>query len=60
MILRTIRNKARKGQTTLEYALLIIAVAAAFIAMYRYLSGATGAKLHDIENELNPGVDIQP
>jgi Flp pilus assembly pilin Flp len=44
----------------LEYALLIITVAAAFIAMYRYLSGATGAKLHDIENELNPGVEIQP
>ncbi|MEW6075391.1 MAG: class III signal peptide-containing protein [Candidatus Omnitrophota bacterium] len=60
MILRNTQNKARKGQTTLEYALLIIAVAAAFIAMYRYLSGATGAKLHDIENELNPGVDIQP
>lgn len=60
MILRNTQNKARRGQTTLEYALLIIAVAAAFIAMYRYLSGATGAKLHDIENELNPGVDIQP
>lgn len=60
MILQSIQNNRRKGQSTLEYALLIIAVAAAFIAMYRYLSGATGAKLHDIENELNPGVEIQP
>ncbi|RJO65044.1 MAG: hypothetical protein C4540_02285 [Candidatus Omnitrophota bacterium] len=60
MILRNIQSRKRNGQSTLEYALLIITVAAAFIAMYRYLSGATGAKLHDIENELNPGVEIQP
>jgi Flp pilus assembly pilin Flp len=50
----------KKAQSVLEYALLIIAVSAAFIAMYKYLTGAVQAKLHDVENEVNPGVFIQP
>lgn len=57
---RIFRNKINKAQSTLEYALLIIAVATAFIAMYKYITRAAQAKLHDIEVEVNPGVYIQP
>lgn len=50
----------KKAQNTLEYALLIITVATAFVVMYKYLTRATSAKLHDIENELNPGIQTVP
>jgi len=43
-----------KGQSALEYALLIIAVAAALITMQRYVTGAVNDRLHDIEKEINP------
>ena len=53
---RRIKNKA---QSALEYALLIIVVAAAFVAMNLYLRRAVNARLHNIELEINPGIIIE-
>lgn len=48
-----------KGQSALEYTLLIIAVASAFVTMNLYIRRAVNARLHNIELEVNPGVIIQ-
>lgn len=48
-----------KAQSMLEYALLIITVAAAFMAMNVYVRRAVNARLHDIELEINPPIVIQ-
>jgi Flp pilus assembly pilin Flp len=43
----------RKGQSTIEYAVLIALVAAAFIAMHTYLTRAAQSKLKQVEDEMN-------
>lgn len=48
----------KKGQSALEYALLIITVAAAFMAMNLYVRRAVNAKLHNIELEINPPISV--
>ncbi|MCX5714622.1 MAG: hypothetical protein NT033_07450 [Candidatus Omnitrophica bacterium] len=48
-----------KGQSALEYTLLIITVASAFVAMNLYIRRAVNARLHNIELEVNPGIMIQ-
>jgi len=55
----TKKNKF-KAQSLIEYTLLIIAVAAAFIAMNTYMRRAVNARLHNIELEINPGIIIEP
>lgn len=49
----------RKAQSLLEYALLIITVAAAFMAMNLYVRRAVNARLHNIEIEMNPPIVIE-
>lgn len=48
----------KKGQNVLEYTLLIITVAAAFMAMNVYISRAVNARLHNIDQEMNGGIEI--
>lgn len=51
----------KKAQSLLEYAMLIITVAAAFIAMNIYINRAVNAKLYSIESEISSSaVMIQP
>ncbi len=50
----------KKGQNALEYTLLIITVAAAFMAMNLYIRRAVNARLHNVELEVSPPVIIQP
>lgn len=48
-----------KGQNVIEYVLLIIVVATAFIAMNLYIRRAVNARLHNMELEVNPPIVIQ-
>ena len=43
----------RKAQSILEYALLIIVVTSALLAMYPYMRRAVNAKLKHVQIELN-------
>ncbi len=43
----------RKGQSTIEYALLIAIVAAAFMAMHLYAQRAVQANFKLIEDQIN-------
>jgi len=52
-------NKAFfRGQSVLEYALLIITVAAVFIAMNLYIRRAVNARLHNMEIEISPPISV--
>jgi Flp pilus assembly pilin Flp len=44
----------KKAQSMLEYALLIVVVASAFLAMNVYIQRAVNARLHSIELEISP------
>lgn len=46
----------KRGQSIIEYAILILAVAAAFMAMNTYVNRAVNARLHEISQETNPGI----
>ena len=50
--------KTNKAQSILEYAILIITVAAAFMAMNLYIRRAVNARLHNMQLEMNPSVPI--
>lgn len=43
----------RKGQSTLEYAILIAVVASALVAMHTYVRRAMQANVKNLELELN-------
>ena len=43
----------KKGQSTIEYALLITIVAAAFLAMHLYVQRAVQANFKIIEEQVN-------
>jgi Flp pilus assembly pilin Flp len=43
----------KKGQSTIEYAVLIAVVAAAFLAMYLYTQRAVQANFKLIEDQIN-------
>lgn len=49
-----------RGQSVIEYTLLIITVAVAFMAMNLYVRRAINARLRNIELEINPQIIIQP
>lgn len=49
-----------KAQSLIEYVLLIITVAAAFMALNLYIQRAVNARLRNIELEINPPIIIQP
>ena len=49
----------KKGQNALEYTLLIMTVAGAFMAMNVYIRRAVNARLHNVELEVSPPVIIQ-
>ena len=53
------RKIKAKGQSALEYTLLIITVASAFITMNLYIRRAVNARLHSIELEVNPGIMVE-
>jgi len=46
----------KKGQSAIEYALLIALVAAAFLAMHMYMQRAVQANLNVIEQQVNAGL----
>jgi len=48
----------KKGQSVLEYAILIITVAAAFMAMNVYVNRSVNSRLHDLTSEMNPGIYV--
>lgn len=48
-----------KAQSVIEYTLLIITVAAVFMAMNLYVRRAVNARLRNIELEINPPIMIQ-
>ena len=48
-----IRLLNKKAQSTLEFAVLVTAVAAAIVAMNLYLRRAVNANLKTVERELN-------
>lgn len=52
-------KKNNRAQSILEYAVLIIAVVAAFMAMNYYIRRAVDARLHNIELEMEPGIIIE-
>jgi Flp pilus assembly pilin Flp len=43
-----------RGQNLIEYTILIMVVAAAFLAMSVYVRRAVNAQLHNMEVEVNP------
>jgi len=43
----------KKGQSTIEYALLIVIVAAAFFSMHLYVQRAVQANFKLIEDQIN-------
>jgi hypothetical protein len=45
-----------RGQSVLEYALLIITVSAVFIAMNLYVRRAVNDRLHTMEIEISPPI----
>jgi hypothetical protein len=47
-----------RGQSVLEYALLIITVAAVFIAMNLYIRRSVNARLHNMEIEISPPIAV--
>jgi Flp pilus assembly pilin Flp len=46
------KRKAWRGQSTIEYTLLIVIVAAALTAMYWYLLGSAKARAKQSDDEL--------
>ena len=52
----------RRGQSVIEYSVLVGVIAAAFIAMNQYVNRAIGAKLKQVQEEIydspEPGVII--
>ena len=56
---RTRTNRIFKAQSVLEYTILVITVATAFIAMNLYIRRAVNARLHNMELEINPGIAIE-
>ena len=46
-------HRMRKGQSVLEYAMLIIIVSLAIIAMQQYISRSMNARLKQIQLELD-------
>lgn len=46
----------KRGQSTIEYALLIALVAAAFLAMRLYVQRAVQANFNVIEQQVNAGL----
>jgi len=54
-----IRINKTRAQSILEYTVLIITIAGAFMAMHLYVRRAVNARLHNIEQEMNPPVMIQ-
>ncbi|MFA4842840.1 MAG: hypothetical protein WC658_03290 [Candidatus Omnitrophota bacterium] len=47
-----------KAQSIIEYTILIVAVALAFIAMNVYVRRAVNQRLHDMELEINPSIIV--
>lgn len=52
-IMRDFHNQWKKSQSSIEYAILIAIVAAAFVTMIVYVRGASFAKLKHLEIQLN-------
>jgi len=48
-----LRGRNHRGQSSLEYALLIVIVITAFVAMRVYVQRAVQANLKALENQIN-------
>lgn len=51
-------DKKSRGQSVLEYTILIVAIASAFMAMNLYVRRSVNARLHNMELELNPPIQV--
>lgn len=51
-------HKKNRGQSVLEYTILIVAIASAFMAMNLYVRRSVNARLHNMELELNPPIIV--
>lgn len=49
-----------RGQNTLEYAVLAAVIAAAVIAMTRYVRNAVNAHMFNVQEELNASIEEAP
>jgi len=56
--LLVMKNKTR-AQSILEYVILVITIAGAFIAMNVYIQRAVNARLHNMEIDINPRIITQ-
>lgn len=48
----------KKGQSIIEYAILITVVSAAFIAMQTYMMRAVQGRLKQVEDEINEPINV--
>ena len=48
----------KSGQSTLEYAILLIVLCVVFIAMNKYVTGAVRSRLVVIQNQVNNAVNV--
>ena len=54
-----ITTRTRKGQSILEYAILVVTVAAAFMAMNVYFNRAVNSRIHDLNTEIDPPIVVR-
>jgi len=47
------KKREKRAQSTLEYAMLVAVVAAAFIAMHTYVQRSVQANLKSLEDQIN-------
>ena len=48
----------KSGQSTLEYAILLIVLCVVFFAMNKYVTGAVRSRLVVIQNQVNNAVNV--
>jgi len=54
-----INSRRRQAQTIIEYVVLIITIAAAFLAMNTYVQRALNDRFHSMEQEMSPGIIVE-
>jgi len=59
MLIKKTYNRKQKGQSIIEYALLISIIAAAFIAMQTYMMRSVQGRLKQVEDEINQPVVVK-
>ena len=50
------KDDKKKGQSVLEYAVLLLAVCIVFISMFVYMQRSVKAKLYNVQTQINQAV----